>query len=97
MPCEFLAIPLQRKGKNLTSMLQSDSTAGRSLFPGWPCTEGSGAAWLPGANGNQKMPHFIFFNSVYKYQACGTNNLIPCGFPALSFAVILLLILSRIY
>ena len=50
MPCVLLAVSLQREGGDLTSMLRSESAAGRSLSPGGMCTKGCEAAWLPGAN-----------------------------------------------
>ena len=52
LPCVLLAGPLQRGGADLTSMLRSESAAGRSLSPGGLCTEGS-------------IFHFYFMPVVY--------------------------------
>ena len=57
MHCVLLALPLlidMRGSGDLTSVLRSESAAGRSLSPGRLCTEGCGASWLPGANGGRK-------------------------------------------
>ena len=45
-----------REYRDLTSKFRSESTAGRSLSPCGPCTEGSGRASLSGINGRWKIP-----------------------------------------